>query len=59
MKRKLAWGIAVALIAAALLLAGGLDALQGMITIAALPFALLMVLVTLICYVLVGMIWAH
>ena len=43
--RKLAWGVAVALIAAALLLAGGLDALQGMIIIAALPFALLMLLV--------------
>src|SRR5690606_15296038 len=45
LKRKLAWGVAIALIAAALLLAGGLSALQGMITIAALPFALLMVLV--------------
>jgi len=50
LKRKLAWGIAVALIAAALLLAGGLDALQGMITIAALPFALLMVLVMVSLY---------
>jgi glycine betaine transporter len=33
-----------------LLLAGGLDALQGMITIAALPFALLMVLVMVSLY---------
>jgi len=37
--------VAIALIAAVLLLAGGLDALQGMITIAALPFALLMLAV--------------
>jgi glycine betaine transporter len=42
--------VAVALIAAVLLLAGGLDALQGMITIAALPFALLMVLVMVCLY---------
>lgn len=49
-KRKLAWGVGVALIAGALLLAGGLDALQGMITIAALPFALLMVLVMVSLY---------
>src|SRR5690606_41035753 len=40
LSRKLAWGIAVALIAAALLLAGGLEALQGVVTIAALPLAL-------------------
>lgn len=50
LSRKLVWGVAVALIAAVLLLAGGLDALQGMITIAALPFALLMVLVMLSLY---------
>ena len=49
-KRKLAWGVAVALIAAALLLAGGLSALQGMITITALPFAFLMVLVMVSLY---------
>ncbi|QNH15711.1 high-affinity choline transport [Xanthomonas sp. SS] len=48
--RKLVWGVAVALIAAVLLLAGGLDALQGMITIAALPFAVLMVLVIVSLY---------
>ncbi|UYK78652.1 BCCT family transporter [Xanthomonas sacchari] len=48
--RKLVWGVAVALIAAVLLLAGGLDALQGVITIAALPFALLMVLVIVSLY---------
>jgi glycine betaine transporter len=45
LRRKVTWGVAIALIAGALLLAGGLDALQGMITIAALPFALLMLLV--------------
>ncbi|MBB5883791.1 BCCT family transporter [Xanthomonas sp. LMG 8992] len=50
LSRKLVWGVAVALIAAVLLLAGGLDALQGMITIAALPFALLMVLVIVSLY---------
>jgi glycine betaine transporter len=43
--RKFAWGIAIALIAAAMLIAGGLDALQTLITVAALPFALLMVAV--------------
>jgi len=50
LSRKLVWGVAVALIAAVLLLAGGLDALQGMITIAALPFAVLMVLVIVALY---------
>jgi len=50
LSRKLVWGVAIALIAAVLLLAGGLDALQGMITIAALPFALLMVLVMVSLY---------
>ena len=50
LSRKLAWGVAVALIAAALLLAGGLEALQGVITIAALPFALLMLLVMVSLY---------
>jgi glycine betaine transporter len=50
LSRKLVWGVAVALIAAVLLLAGGLDALQSMITIAALPFALLMVLVMVSLY---------
>lgn len=50
LSRKLVWGMAVALIAAVLLLAGGLEALQGMITIAALPFALLMVLVMVSLY---------
>lgn len=43
--RKFAWGIAIALIAAAMLIAGGLDALQTLITVAALPFALLLVAV--------------
>ncbi|MBJ6978413.1 MULTISPECIES: BCCT family transporter [unclassified Luteimonas] len=41
--RKFAWGVAIALIAAAMLVAGGLEALQALITVAALPFALLMV----------------
>ncbi len=50
LRRKLAWGVAVALIAAVLLLAGGLEALQGMITVAALPFAVLMVLVMVALY---------
>jgi len=45
LSRRITWGVAIALIAAVLLLAGGLDALQGMITIAALPFALLMLAV--------------
>lgn len=43
--RKFAWGIAIALIAVAMLMAGGLAALQTLITVAALPFALLMVAV--------------
>ncbi len=43
--RRMVWGVAIALIAGVLLLAGGLNALQGMITIAALPFALLMLAV--------------
>ncbi len=50
LSRKLAWGVAVALIAAVLLLAGGLEALQGVITIAAMPFALLMLLVMVALY---------
>ena len=45
--RRLAWGMAIAVVAAALLLAGGLDALQGLVTVSALPFALLMALVIL------------
>jgi glycine betaine transporter len=45
LSRRMIWGVAIALIAGALLLAGGLEALQGMITIAALPFAVLMLLV--------------
>lgn len=43
--RKLAWGISIALVAVAMLMAGGLAALQTLITVAALPFALLMVAV--------------
>ncbi|HUH89740.1 MAG TPA: BCCT family transporter [Lysobacter sp.] len=48
--RKFAWGIAIALIAAAMLVAGGLDALQTLITVAALPFALLMIAVMIGLY---------
>lgn len=48
--RRVIWGFAVALIAGVLLAAGGLDALQTMITIAALPFALLMILVIVSLY---------
>jgi len=49
-KHKVAWGVGIALVAGSLLLAGGLEALQGMITIAALPFALLMLLVMVSLY---------
>ncbi|MGV8940808.1 MAG: BCCT family transporter, partial [Lysobacter sp.] len=45
LSRKFAWGIAIALIAGSMLVAGGLDALQTLITVAALPFALLIVAV--------------
>ncbi|MCK0538463.1 BCCT family transporter [Alcanivorax quisquiliarum] len=48
--RKFAWGIAIALIAGAMLIAGGLNALQTLITVAALPFALLMVAVMIGLY---------
>jgi glycine betaine transporter len=48
--RKFAWGIAIALIAAAMLVAGGLQALQTLITVAALPFALLMIAVMIGLY---------
>lgn len=48
--RKFAWGIAIALIAVAMLMAGGLDALQTLITVAALPFALLMLAVMIGLY---------
>src|SRR5690606_4133905 len=43
--RKFAWGVSIALIAVAMLLAGGLEALQTLIIVAALPFALLIVAV--------------
>jgi glycine betaine transporter len=48
--RRVTWGIAVALIAVALLLADGLAALQSVIIIAALPLALLMLLVIVSLY---------
>ena len=50
LSRKLAWGSAVALIAATLLLAGGLEALQGVVTLVALPLALLLLAVMLALY---------
>jgi len=50
LRRKIVWGVAVALIAATLLVAGGLDSLQGVVTISALPFALLMLLIILGLY---------
>ncbi|GAB2751222.1 glycine betaine transporter OpuD [Melaminivora jejuensis] len=50
LSKRIAWGVAVALIAGVLLLAGGLDALQALITIAALPFAVLMALVMVSVY---------
>ena len=43
--RKLVWGVLQAAIAAALLVAGGLQALQAVVIVAALPFALLLVAV--------------
>ncbi|MEH6421843.1 BCCT family transporter [Pseudomonas sp. CGJS7] len=43
--RRIVWGTIQAAIAVALLLAGGLDALQGVIIVAALPFALLLMLI--------------
>ncbi|MBX9403908.1 BCCT family transporter [Lysobacter sp. BMK333-48F3] len=50
LSRRALWGAVQALIAVALLLAGGLDALQGLIIVAALPFALLLVLVLVALY---------
>lgn len=43
---KLIWGIVVSVIAAALLHAGGLTALQNVLIIVALPFAIIIILVT-------------
>ncbi len=43
---KVMWGVLVSCIAAVLLRAGGLDALQNVLIIVALPFSLLLVLVT-------------
>jgi glycine betaine transporter len=40
---RLAWGVVLAAVAGAILVAGGLDALQGAAIVAATPFALLMV----------------
>lgn len=45
-KLKVLWGVLVSTIAAVLLRAGGLDALQNVLIIVALPFAILLVLVT-------------
>lgn len=44
---KALWGVMVSVIAAVLLRAGGLDALQNVLMVVALPFALLIVLVTI------------
>jgi len=46
-KIKVVWGVLVSAIAAVLLRAGGLDALQNVLIIVALPFAILLVLVTI------------
>jgi len=46
-KIKVLWGILVSAIAAVLLRAGGLNALQNVLIIVALPFAILLVLVTI------------
>ncbi len=46
-KIKVLWGILVSSIAAVLLRAGGLDALQNVLIIVAFPFAVLLVLVTI------------
>ena len=45
-KIKVLWGVLVSTIASVLLRAGGLDALQNVLIIVALPFAILLVLVT-------------
>lgn len=45
LSRRVVWGVMQAAIAVALLAAGGLDALQAVVIIAALPFALLLVAV--------------
>lgn len=48
--RRMVWGTLQAAIAVALLLAGGLDALQAVVIVAALPFALLLAAVVLALY---------
>ncbi len=45
-KVKVIWGVLVSIIAAVLLWAGGLDALQNVLIIVALPFSILLTLVT-------------
>ncbi|GAB3339712.1 BCCT family transporter [Marilutibacter aestuarii] len=45
LSRRITWGVLQAAVATALLAAGGLEALQAVVIVAALPFALLMVLV--------------
>ncbi len=45
-KVKVIWGVLVSTIAAVLLWAGGLDALQNVLIIVALPFSILLTLVT-------------
>lgn len=46
-KVKLLWGVTVSVIAGSLLRAGGLNALQNVLIIVALPFAILLILVTI------------
>jgi glycine betaine transporter len=48
--RRMIWGTLQAAIAVALLMAGGLEALQAVVIVAALPFALLLALVVLALY---------
>ncbi|MBB1089617.1 BCCT family transporter [Lysobacter sp. SG-8] len=50
LSRRVVWGVLQAAIAVALLVAGGLEALQAVVIVAALPFALLMALVMVSLY---------
>lgn len=46
-RKKVIWGLGVAFIAISLLLSGGLDALQNILIIAALPFSFVLILVVI------------
>ena len=50
MSRRITWGVLQMAVAVALLMAGGLDALQAVVMIAALPFALLLLAVVASLY---------